>query len=148
MCLRRISQKSDFALSDSIIKKNGAGEGNRTLVRSMGSSYSAIELRPPWRRGRDSNPRYLAVCMISSHVHSTRLCHLSVENKAIRYHISPFESRVYFKYLHLLDTANEKPYNLRRFYLNKGVIRFRRDMWRSDRASRMSVGLVNHPAKQ
>ena len=28
------------------VKKNGAGEGNRTLVRSMGSSYSAIELRP------------------------------------------------------------------------------------------------------
>ena len=28
-----------------------------------------------------------------------------------------------------------------------GVIRFRRDTWRSDRASRMSVGLVNHPAK-
>ena len=27
-------------------QKNGAGEGNRTLVRSMGSSYSAIELRP------------------------------------------------------------------------------------------------------
>ena len=26
---------------------DGAGEGNRTLVRSLGSSYSAIELRPP-----------------------------------------------------------------------------------------------------
>ncbi len=32
-----------------------------------------------WRRGRDSNPRYLAARMISSHVHSTRLCHPSAE---------------------------------------------------------------------
>ena len=46
----------------------GAGDGNRTHVRSLGSSYSAIELRPQknhlphcgtwWRRERDSNPRY------------------------------------------------------------------------------------------
>jgi hypothetical protein len=26
--------------------KSGAGDGNRTRVRSLGSSYSAIELRP------------------------------------------------------------------------------------------------------
>ena len=31
--------------------------------------------------------------MISSHVHSTRLCHLSVENSCVRYHITFQESR-------------------------------------------------------
>ena len=46
-----------------------------------------------WRRGRDSNPRYLAVCMISSHVHSTRLCHLSAENKARVYQFRAAPSR-------------------------------------------------------
>ena len=30
--------------------------------------------------------------MISSHVHSTRLCHLSVENEDVRYHNASFES--------------------------------------------------------
>lgn len=30
----------------SLTKRNGAGEGNRTPVRSLGSSYSTIELRP------------------------------------------------------------------------------------------------------
>ena len=60
----------------------GAGDGNRTHVRSLGSSYSAIELRPQnltpvaEREGFEP-PIPLRVCMISSHVHSTRLCHLS-----------------------------------------------------------------------
>ena len=36
---------------------------------------------------------------------------------------------------------------IRAVFSPMGVIRFRRDTWRSDRASRMSVGLVNHPAK-
>ena len=46
-----------------------------------------------------------------------------------------------------IEFAGRLWYNPRSFS-PMGVIRFRRDMWRSDRASRMSVGLVNHPAKQ
>ena len=37
-------------------KQNGAGEGNRTPVRSMGSSYSAIELRPHGGEGGIRTP--------------------------------------------------------------------------------------------
>ena len=37
-----------------------------------------------WRRGWDSNPRYLAVRLISSQVHSTTLPPLRVENGCFR----------------------------------------------------------------
>ena len=36
-----------------------------------------------WRRGWDSNPRYLAVRLISSQVHSTTLPPLQVENGVV-----------------------------------------------------------------
>ena len=51
------------------------------------------------------------------------------------------------KFKPVLDRAWRKWYHTRRFP-QMGVIRFRRDTWRSDCAPRMSVGLVNHPAKQ
>ncbi len=35
-------------------EKNGAGDGNRTHVRSLGSFYSAIELRPRRSKRNDS----------------------------------------------------------------------------------------------
>ena len=57
-----------------------------------------------------------------------------------------FGYRVFFGVY--LDPLILQLYNMRSFLTLLGVIRFRRDMWRSDRASRMSVGLVNHPAKQ
>ena len=47
-----------------------------------------------------------------------------------------------------IDSIWHNTYNTQRFFSPMGVIRFRRDTWRSDRASRMSVGLVNHPIKQ
>ena len=75
-------KRNSLAILEIQIKINGAGEGNRTLVRSMGSSYSAIELRPPMAEREGFEPPIpVRVCMISSHVHSTRLCHLSVEKR-------------------------------------------------------------------
>ena len=63
----------------------------------MGSSYSAIELRPLLAEREGFEPPIpVRVCMISSHVHSTGLCHLSVENKNVRYHIALSASRRFF----------------------------------------------------
>ena len=42
---------------------SGAGEGNRTLVVSLGSFCSAIELRPRGRR------LYVSLARLSSHAH-------------------------------------------------------------------------------
>ena len=59
----------------------------------MGSSYSAIELRPLLAEREGFEPPIpLRVCMISSHVHSTRLCHLSPRNRRVRYQIASAKS--------------------------------------------------------
>ena len=49
-------KRNSLAILEIQIKINGAGEGNRTLVRSMGSSYSAIELRPHGGEGGIRTP--------------------------------------------------------------------------------------------
>ena len=43
--------------------------------------YKAVRLAE--REGFEP-PIPVRVCMISSHVHSTRLCHLSVKNRCVR----------------------------------------------------------------
>ena len=60
------------------------------------------------------------------------------------------KARIPFIKADLLDCGEKKVYNLRvprSGNIQMGVIRFRRDTWRPDCAPRMSVGLVNHPAK-